>query len=399
MFSQQDKDFIIEKILERLTLEQSPRMFLASHFINTSLPQELAEGNAMVVLMDAMRICIADGWNHDPLWMEILLDMYQLRVANAKINEIWEKAKHKPPTAADPLTFTIINNQTPFVNRKGLRTELTTLATEQARIRPILVVTGIQKSGKSYSTNYIDHFSSVKSSVITYPVVIEPGTELDMGPTEIAENLVMMMGAELSGKPDGNTNRKKYVNDLALWVLNKAARLENQHWFILDNFNNNDVRPDSRDFLIALSNNVTTGIFPRKCRVILIGFDRAALSVEPGKVNEEIIDSCTDADLDIAIAEILLRGPAITDQAILANINDFVKTNLPAGAQRMEALNLRLRVLIEAVIKTNTLISAVAGVDFGAVLQQLLQDMQSFPEPLDELKKRLLTLKETLSNI
>ncbi|OQP40038.1 hypothetical protein A4H97_17630 [Niastella yeongjuensis] len=398
MFSQQDKDFIVEKILERLALEPSPRAFIASQFIGTNLPNELTEGNAMVVLMDAMRLCIADGWGHNPIWMEVLLDMYQLRLT-PKVNEIWERAKHPPPPEDDPLASTIINNQTPFVNRKSLRSELDTLVTDTAKLKPILVVTGTQKSGKSYSARYIEHFSGIKGIVVTYPITIEPGTELDMGPAEIANNLVMMMGADTSGQPGENTNKKKYVNDLALWVLNKASRLENQHWFILDNFNNQDVRPDSRDFLIALSNNVTTGIFPRKCRIILIDFDRAALSVEPGKVNEEIIGPCTEADLDVAIMEILKRGPSITDNAVLAFIYDFIKTNLPVPEKKMEVLNMRLRVLIEAVIKVSLLIATVTDANFGAILLQVLKDLQSQAQPPAELRKRLLALQGSLEGL
>ena len=47
----------------------------------------------------------------------------------------------------------------PFVNRAPLRRNLRRLATDAANFQPILIFNGTSKSGKSYSTKYIEYFS------------------------------------------------------------------------------------------------------------------------------------------------------------------------------------------------------------------------------------------------
>lgn len=396
MFSPQDKQYIIEKLLRGLATSSYPRETLTASFVDTDLPLILKEGNIQEMILDAVRICIDDGWNHDPMWMQLLLETFQLPLIDGKINQIWEKARHRPPPAPDPLSSTILFNGTPFLNRQKLRTQLNRLESVAGNAQPILVVNGGEKTGKSYSLNYIEYFCDTRQSIVPCPIIIDPGTEFDTGPVDVASNLVNMMGFLPLDIPQPNTNQKKYTADLAMWVLTKAATLpDKQHWFILDNFNIDGLRTDTRDLLITLSELITKGVFPRRCRLIIIGFDRAHLTVEPGRVEEEVVQASTTEDIDITIAEILRRGLSATTPATLNEVADFIKINLPIGRQRMTVLNNRLRVLLHAVINVSTILSDIPGVKYDEILKQMLANLRAEENAMEELKKRLTILEES----
>jgi hypothetical protein len=396
MFSEADKDYVIEVLTSRLALEGSPRSTLVAYFMNTTFAEDLVQGKARELAMDAVRLCIIDGWNHKPTWMERLLDVYALTVADAKVAEIWERSKHQPPPAADPLNQTVLNNSIPFVNRKTLRSHLKRLATPGANLQPILVLNGSSCCGKSYSTNYISHFSNIRS-ITAYRLSLDPQLGLSMGPREVAMDLVYMMGRPLTNMPAPETNLNLYARQLASWVLNEAAQIPGQHWFVLDNFRGDALLPETRNFLTALSDRITTGIFAQRCRLILIGFDRAVLTVDPGMVEEEWIAHCTLSDVEATVQEIMERADGQSYN--LNNIMPYVYDNLPAGTDKMWELNQRLRALLYAVKTLSTLLAGRSDISFEPVLLQMLKDLPPTAERIQELQKRLNNLGDTLNEI
>lgn len=396
MFSEADKDYVIEVLTSRLALEGSPRSTLVAYFMNTSFAEDLVQGKARELAMDAVRLCSIDGWNHTPTWMERLLDVYALTVADAKVAEIWERSKHQPPPAADPLNQTVLNNSIPFVNRKTLRLHLKRLATPGANLQPILVLNGASCCGKSYSTNYISHFSNIRS-ITAYRLSLDPQLGLSMGPREVAMDLVYMMGRPLTNMPAPETNLNLYARQLANWVLNEAAQIPGQHWFVLDNFRGDALLPETRNFLTALSDRITTGIFAQRCRLILIGFDRAVLTVDPGMVEEEWIAHCTLPDVAATVQEIMERADG--QPYNLNNIMPYVYDNLPAGTDKMWELNQRLRALLYAVKTLSTLLAGRSDISFETVLLQMLKDLPPTAERIQELQKRLNNLGDTLNEI
>jgi len=396
MLSEADKDYVIEVLTGRLTLEEKPRATLAAHFIGTTFAEDLAQGKARELAMDAVRLCIIDGWNHTPTWMEQLLNVYALTIADARIAAIWERSRQQPPPAADPLNQTVLNNSIPFVNRKILRAHLKRLASPGANLQPILVLNGESCCGKSYSTNYIRHFSNIRS-ITTYSLSLDRELGLSMGPREVAKDMVYAMVRTFDNMPAPETNLNLYVRQLANWVLNEAAQVPAQHWFVLDNFRGEFLLPETRNFLTALSDRITTGIFAQRCRLILIGFDRAVLTVDPGVVEEEWVAHCTLADVEATVQEIMERADGHAYN--LQNITQYVCTELPAGKDKMWELNQRLRALLLAVKKLNTLLAGVAGVSFETVLLQVLQDLPATAQRDQELQKRLNNLEATLQEI
>jgi hypothetical protein len=391
MLTEEDKNYVIEMLTVQVAQAGSPRLSLVTPFNATSFAAELTGDSPIELAREAVRLCIIDGWNHNPTWMSRLLDIFQLTVTNSKIKEIWERSKTPPPPSADPLQLTVINNNTLFVNRRNLRSALVLLAAPTANVQPILIVNGGPKMGKSYSTNYIDHFSNTRNAIVPYRIVFDPELGMEIGPQELAKDLVYSMGRPVDSMPGAETNMKLYARQLAVWVLNQAVQIPAQHWFVLDNFQGQFLRPDTKSFLIELSDRVTTGAFAQKCRLILIGFDAGLLTVDPGKVSFENVSLCTTADIQCTVDEILKRALRPVN---LENILTEILGGLPAGADKMFELNQRLRCLLHAVNELNLMLAAQGTVDFERMLTAMLSELPSGAGGLPELRNRLEKLKE-----
>ncbi|MGH9966689.1 MAG: hypothetical protein ACREBG_02485 [Pyrinomonadaceae bacterium] len=396
MLPDEDKDYVIEVLIEQVAPLEKPRESLTAPFFGTTFPQDLRQGNPRELVMDAVRLCLVDSWKHAPPWLVLLLKAFPLEVADTKIAGILETLRHPPPPPDDLLDSTILSNGAPFVNRTALRLHLRRLATPAANTQPILVVNGTTKSGKSYSTNYIEYFSYIQPPIITYQMEFDPEMGLEMGAEQVARDLVSMMGRSLDAKPPSSTNQKLYVRQLALWVLNEAAQSPSQHWFILDNFRGEKLRQDTRDLLIALSDRITTGVFPQRCRLILIGFDRALLTVDPGKVDEENVGPCPPAAVEASITEILKRAPSPVGAD---SISPMILANLPNGEGRMAEVNTRLRALLYAIEEVKQILTGVNGVDYKDILLKMLEDLPSGQERMPELQSRLGELRESIAEL
>jgi hypothetical protein len=396
MFSENDKGYIIEVLAKRLALEDLPRGTIANAFSGTTLAVDLTtkEGVSRIV-MDAVRLCILDGWNNDPTWMQRLLDLFSLRDIDAKVDEIWERSKHKPPPAPDPYSQTVLNNVTPFVNRSLLRNHMQRLAAPVSNTQPILVVIGGDKTGKSYSTNYIDHFANHKNTVIACSAKLDQDIGLDLTAEKLAKKLVSQMGVSVDDIPGPETNMRAYAESLADWVLNNGSQLDVNCWFVLDNFKGASLHQGTSYFITALSNLITQGVYARKCRLILIGIDRSVLTVEPGKLDEEIIQYCNRQDVVVTVTEIVSRAFRALNPE---KITDFLLYSLPADpSQKMTILNGRLRSLLQAINRLNLIMAPLPQPDYEGFLLNLLKDLPENENRRQELDERLDDLNESLS--
>lgn len=397
MFSEIDKMYIIDALATRLGTEGSPRAAIAGPFGGTTLATDLiTEGSVYRIAMDAVRLCILDGFNNTPTWMEKLLNLYQLITLDAKVKEIWEYAKVPPPPADNPYKQTVLNNTIPFVNRTVLRNHLDRLSQPMANTQPILVVNGGDKSGKSYSTNYIDHFSNLKNTVLACSARLDKEIGLDLTAEKLAKDLVSQMAMSTSDIPGPEENMRAYAETLAGWVLNKGSQITGMNcWFVLDNFKKSPfLHPSTDYFITALSYKITLGMFQKKCRLILIGFDRAMLTVEPGKADEEIIRQCNRNDVEVAVKEICQRAIRTVDATV---ITDFLLNGLPTNDTKMAALNGRLRSLLQAINRLNEILAPHPELDYATFLLEMLKDLPDTDERKAELEEKLQDLNDSLS--
>jgi hypothetical protein len=307
---------------------------------------------------EVVRVCVEDGWNEDPCSLYSLLAIVP---QDAQIQTIRARISVAPPKPMNPLLSTILFTNSPFVNRSVLRNKLKVLAGATAP-RPVLIVTGSRGSGKTYTVQYIDHFRSADPShhdVAICRVDFIPGTELK----DLARDMVATMGRPTAGLPVESTVRDRYPLDVANWVLTEAAATTYRWWFVLDRFVDSDgdqerpafkVPKEIRAFVNFLADRLTTGIYrqQRGFRLILLGYERAFLTMTPGVLDLEPIKIASDAEIEECAKAILARlKPAATLDA--TQLIGRVLENLPQDDTRMTEANARLTSLLESVEAIN----------------------------------------------
>lgn len=397
MLTDDEKQYLIERLTSHVAVDNTPRATLAAPFVGTGFPAALGEGNPRQLVLQSVQLCLADAWTNDPPWLVRLIEIMPVDVVDAKLAQVRDRLRVKPPAPPNRIDATVLDNGTPFVNRTLLRGHLRRLATPAASLQPILVVSGAVQSGKSYSTEYIDHFAVQHAPpTLTCRVPLRPGTELETGPEEVAIDLVRSMGRTLQDKPLPNTNQKLLAQQLASWVLNEAVQTSNQCWLVLDNFQGSKLRADTRDFVIALADRVTTGVFREKCRLILIGFDRAVLAVDPGRVGEERIMGVPQAEIEACVAEIARRAPV---PMAVGPLVAFASMGLPNGEQRLREMNARLRALILTIDRVREIRAAIPDLDFAEVIREMLLDLPFGERLMPELETRLEALRASAAEM
>lgn len=402
MFSPEDRQYITDLIYEKLSRQDNPRQLINVPFKDTNFADGLTDGDSRKTLaLDAVRICIEDAWAHEPAWMWRLLDLFGLIRSNGKIASIWASAQGtKPFAVVEELNATILYSAIPFVNRSSLRVQLNSLHSLDGEFRPILVVNGDEKAGKSYSANYIDYYCNKKTTLVSCIMQIEPGFALEMGAIEIAKGLVQMLDGDMDSMPQPSTNSKRYAGELASWVLTTALSQKGytQVWFVMDNFSMQELRIDARDLLIALADLVTKGLYKKKCRIIITGFDRALLTVDPGRIDEEIVSICTPDDIDITISEIFTVTSTSVPASAIDLIKRYVKTGLPAGKEKMTVINDRLRAVLYTVPRFHKIFQSLPkGLDYGVVLLNVLSDIPPGSAATATLDQKLKVLANVRS--
>jgi hypothetical protein len=395
MLELEEKELLIRLLLDQVALAGEPRALLMVPLMGTTVPAQLAGGTPHALVQETVRLCIANGWaGAPPPWLVRLIVGFQLHVLDARMQLLVERLKNPPPPpGANPLDFKLLNNSTPFVNREGLRLKLRALESPTAQARPILVLNGPSQIGKTYSANYIDHYSLVQATITPHRFVFDADLGLELKPELVALDLVQSLGKPDATPPPAHTNIKLYAQQLANWVLSEASDPTQQNWFILDNFRGDTLRADTREFLIALSDKITNGAFRKHCRLILIGFDRALLTVEAGKVDEEVIQPCSDSEIVLAVAEILQRAPVAIP---VLQVSPVILGGLPPNPGRMAELNIRLRGLLYSIQEIASILAShpAANYDFLAILLAMLTGLPPGAAYQPALQQRLADLRQ-----
>ncbi|HYE55702.1 MAG TPA: hypothetical protein VD996_12690 [Chitinophagaceae bacterium] len=399
-----EKQYVISKLVEHLGPLQNPREVLLAGLLATPVPGRVLGGPPEQLVLEVVQCCLNDAWGHDPTYLALLLMPF--RALDAKIPEIIKRLDNRPPPTGNPLDQHILNDGALFVNRVQLRGHMRRLATPASNLKPILVVTGTTKAGKSYSSKYIEHFCNVQLAsmaanqrmIISNRIEFDHERAADLGAKEVAQQLLDMMGSPLRA-PDNLTNNILYPQQLASMVLNAAVQTGWNNWFVLDNFRDagdKKLPKDTSDFLVALSSQITTGAASNFCRLILIGFDRARLRVDTDRVEEEVIAKCTKPDIDQAIAEICRRTSVQLD---ISRIENFVYTALPENETKLIELNFRLRKLLYAITGLTTILAGHAEINFEDVLHEMLDQLPEGEDGMTELKKRIADLGESIQEL
>jgi hypothetical protein len=295
-----------------------------------------------------LQICMEDVWNHTP--PTIVSFLSQLLPVDAQIETICKRLATPPPPEPDPDFSTILATNAPFVNRTQLRQKLKTLSNPAAP-KPILVVTGGTRTGKSYTAELVDHFCLKRPNICVSRHRVDPGT----GPVtalDVARDILASMGRPFSEPPPQTTNADRWPLELVNWVLVAGAQTNLNWWFVLDGFEGQNLAKDTRAFINFLADRLTTGIYSRTFRLILLGFERGLLTVQPGKIETDQTAQVQEAEIRECVSAIVRRArdPIDPDLFIQRILQD-----LPTDHTRLEELNRRLCDLIETVEAANAL--------------------------------------------
>lgn len=398
MLSDTERSYVVELLLEGAGTQDSPRLWLLAPFVTTTLPGQVGQGTPNQLVPEVLTLCLRDEWNNNPTYLSLLLQLLPPDELNSKLADIRRRISVAPPPAPDPLASRILDTGMPFLDRSELREQLRFLAQQAANLQPILVVSGPARSGKSYSTEYIDHFSYRQkiSQITTYRYSLKKEDGLQTDGFSVARRLVSLMGRPLTDVPPPLANHERLASALAEWVLNNAMQVSatGGHWFVLDNFREPLLRDDTLQFVIALCDLVTNGQFKNRCRLILIGFDPSLLTVATERFREENINGMPKTELVACLGEILAPTPVPTKDVL-----PYITKDLPAGAKKLEEVNLRLRALMRATKEIGRIVRSLPDADFDELLLAVIADLPSGPERFDELKRRLDSLRESVEEL
>lgn len=403
MINSSDQRYLIDVLIDIIAPANDPRAVLVLAVSDPQFAANLTLGPTPVVLAQhALQLCIATAWTRNPPWLILLLDspLVAWRPDDNRLQRIRASLVPPPPGAANPLLATLLNRGTPFMNRTRLRANLQQLDTMAGLQQPILVINGNAKSGKSYSSRYVEHFARLCTpGLFIHRFEFKPHLALSLGPEQLAQDLVSSLGRPQTNKPTPDTNLKLYVRQLAAWILSEAVQTHDRHWFVLDGFVNDarraeteQPRLDTLEMLVELSDLVTSGSYVNNCRLILTGFDRAMLTVDPGKVKVERIAPCSRADVELCRHEILAQAHFPADQA---QADAFLFGRLPASPDELPELNARLRALFMAVAGLNDLSPPPDAAEYAGLFGTLLAGLPHRPQRMALLEELLDALQES----
>src|SRR5262245_34006310 len=246
MVSSEDREFLIAQL--EIALGADPRTRLEAVLPAACIQKIRIQNLPLAYAVEAIDVCIGDKWNNAPAWLFLLL---QLLPDDARVVAIRQRIS-APRIEPDPTLASVLVSDVPFIDRVDLRQKVKALGIERAK-RPILVVQGRPRSGKSFTEAYINHLY-LSGAAIDYCVIkFPPGSGLTLGPEQVAKQILESGGVDLNRLSpaffQNTTNNARWPYDLALSVLNACTGVVNQYWILLDGFAGADLREDTRKFI------------------------------------------------------------------------------------------------------------------------------------------------------
>lgn len=150
----------------------------------------------------------------------------------------------------DPFKTCLVDDTTPFIDRITYREKLEDLFKKRKRY---LVVNGPLGSGKSHSQLLILEIAKKKGHKMSY---IDLTNEIPAKyyPNDLARQIASDLTLPGTDKmPEPQEMGEQYVRELFDWLVEKMKLDESRiTWIVLDGFDNEDLHPNTRDFLFKL---------------------------------------------------------------------------------------------------------------------------------------------------
>jgi hypothetical protein len=230
--------------------------------------------------------CLSDRWTKNPSLLESILSYMINRGQNvARISPILLQVKSGYDPNPDPYKAQWLVAGRPFLNRHRMRTLVKDFLTKNDR--PILLINGDEKTGKSYSLNFFDYLMECQNSISLDCDRLEAGTGPTYEPQFLAEQLTLSMDRPT---PMPEESGSLYAGQLARWIVGTAIKQSTMSVMVLDGFGRPDsyVHPQTRELIAKLIGLVGTGRQRQRVRLVLIDY---YLAVDPALVLPDILNN------------------------------------------------------------------------------------------------------------
>lgn len=212
-------------------------------------------------------------------WIEELLEALKDSVPGnqmlqSAIEEIQAAYATLPPGAGgDPHTACLIGRHV-LINRDDLRNHMRRFTTAQQFDPRIIVVTGPDASGKTYTRELITYLAThfdLKS-----PIFAElgewPGGSCS--PDDLMDSIVTQMGFDPHDMPiDDEAQGARRAIKLKNWFVGRTRDFTDEQWIVLDDLDHPGVPTQTLDLVELLALAVVKNAIPH-LRMILLGYER-----------------------------------------------------------------------------------------------------------------------------
>jgi hypothetical protein len=290
MLVRAERELVIAKLLNELINGASPQNVVVGLFggrankVLTGLPTGAPAHQVIATVV--LDICLMDRWTSDPSLLEVLLNS----LINAGAVDLIA-ARDRVRTKVDPNLETLgngwINADLPFFGRAIVRKIVRLLM--NSGDKPILRVQGMTKSGKTYTGAWLNFLSSPDRC--DFRLVLQKladDTAAMMKPDTLASALVSKLGRPIDNIPQPKEGHR-YEQALSSWILSNVLQTSGRTWIILDGFDNPDLDPTTAALIQILAEEVLTGEFNRRARLVLLDFKRNLAQVDDVQIADETL--------------------------------------------------------------------------------------------------------------
>ncbi|HEX8640828.1 MAG TPA: hypothetical protein VF704_06695 [Allosphingosinicella sp.] len=324
--------------------------------LRASVPGDLrprltaTQGNCYVLIEDALRVCEADGRGREPPAIAFLLRGFAVHAPGAavELKALADRLSIRPAPGADPFNDLIIRSDIPFVDREPLRAAVRKLL-DPGAYRPILIVNGGRRSGKSHTALFIDHLARNEPRIKHCLVRILADADAPEVRDLAADIIVKIGGSARDLTAPGSTNEKRlpldFANDIWSQLTKDIPGWKGTWVIILDGLNAAKMSKPITDFLLQLAENLRTGLDMHRHRLLLTDFDETALASIASHSSTLVLDGLS-AQLIRAQLEAMVKALGRDDAAILV---DTVMAGLPDPSEDLTELGDRCMRLISSI--------------------------------------------------
>lgn len=244
------------------------------------LRNNLNTGEPLVVVWRSLQLCNDQG---DTVALIRLLRLVAMKQGISEIIDRLLRPLPQAPAPPDPFEQPLMVTRAPFLARLRTRAALKALLT-QAPLQPFVVVNGLPKLGKTYTSQFVGHVLHGRNDALHCVVELEPNTGAAVGPLELTRELVASMGGRMDFDVPINTNREAWYKELINWIVSTGINSGQKWWLVLDGFNRQELRSDTQDLIVRFAKRITNGLPQQRFRLILLDFDHTLLPVPPGMI-------------------------------------------------------------------------------------------------------------------